>query len=433
MALIGKKQDNGNDTPVEMVPVSDLVIHPDNPRQGDVGAIVTSIENNGWDGTIVAQRSTRRVLAGNHRLQAAHGAGIEQVPVYWVDVDDTEAKRILLADNRTSDLASWDDNILAGLLESLAQQDELLGSGYDGDDVDELLADLNYDFGEDSVFDNAQIPADDSLRHNVDVFVNIGIQLLKIAVTTGIGAGQISSSCSQLFFDKAKLLNVKIDFIDNEFTDYNHEKHLQAVELFQPKYATVRDLMTKKQCQEAGTEYYTFEQIMEWAEQVSEHAQNVIIIPKYDCIDKIPDKYMLGYSVPSSYGGTPLPLEAFKGRNVHLLGGNWKRQLTALSVLGEDIVSLDNNHMMKISRFGLMYGPNGTEVDASTHLQEYGGYFGYVVPFVLSIMRMVTDLNRMGCSVNDRRMSRANDEPTIDFSDVGGWEEYTPTERDGNE
>lgn len=137
MALIGKKQDNN----IENVDPKSLEVHPDNPRQGDIGAIVTSIENNGWFGTLVAQRSTRQVLAGNHRLQAAIALDMQDVPVYWVDVDDAEAKRILLADNRVSDLATWDDTILVSLLESLANDDALLGSGYDGDDLDALLYD----------------------------------------------------------------------------------------------------------------------------------------------------------------------------------------------------------------------------------------------------------------------------------------------------
>tara|TARA_Y100000004_G_scaffold120579_1_gene135539 strand:+ start:877 stop:1509 length:633 start_codon:yes stop_codon:yes gene_type:complete len=137
VALIGKKQDNN----IENVDPKSLEVHPDNPRQGDIGAIVTSIENNGWFGTLVAQRSTRQVLAGNHRLQAAIALEMQDVPVYWVDVDDAEAKRILLADNRVSDLATWDDTILVSLLESLANDDALLGSGYDGDDLDALLYD----------------------------------------------------------------------------------------------------------------------------------------------------------------------------------------------------------------------------------------------------------------------------------------------------
>ncbi len=129
----------------ETVKLSDLTPHPDNPRQGDIGAIATSIQENGWYGTIVAQQSTGIVLAGNHRLQAAKQLGMTELPVYWVDVDDTTARKILLADNRVNDLASYDSEALAEILTELATTDDLLGTGYDGDDIDTLLGDLEWD------------------------------------------------------------------------------------------------------------------------------------------------------------------------------------------------------------------------------------------------------------------------------------------------
>lgn len=122
--------------------VDELTPHPSNPRQGDVGAIHGSIEANGFYGALVVQKSTGYILAGNHRLQAAVHAGATSVPVIEVDVDDETATRILLADNRTNDLASYDEDALAALLTGLAEAGGLDGTGYDGDDVDRLLADV---------------------------------------------------------------------------------------------------------------------------------------------------------------------------------------------------------------------------------------------------------------------------------------------------
>ena len=96
MALIGN---NKKPESIEQIDPKTLAIHPDNPRLGDIGAIITSIENNGWYGAVVAQKKTRRVLAGNHRLQAAIQLDMDEIPVYWVDVNDEEAKRIMIADN----------------------------------------------------------------------------------------------------------------------------------------------------------------------------------------------------------------------------------------------------------------------------------------------------------------------------------------------
>jgi ParB-like chromosome segregation protein Spo0J len=127
----------------EMVPLATLKPHPRNPRQGDVGAIVESIQANQFYGALVVQRSTRHILAGNHRLIAAKQAGMTELPVLWVDCDDDRALRILLADNRTNDLADYNPDALAVLLKELAETpDALTGTGYDGDALDELLADL---------------------------------------------------------------------------------------------------------------------------------------------------------------------------------------------------------------------------------------------------------------------------------------------------
>ena len=121
------------------MPVKEMKPHPKNPRQGDVGAIHQSIEQNGWYGAVVVQKSTGYVLAGNHRLQAAIAQGADKLPAMVVDVDNETATKILLADNRTNDLAAYDVEGLAGLLEGLTDFD---GTGYDGDDLDDLLASL---------------------------------------------------------------------------------------------------------------------------------------------------------------------------------------------------------------------------------------------------------------------------------------------------
>lgn len=122
---------------IVMTPVSALSEHPSNPREGDVGAIVESLDANGFYGLIVAQRSTGHILAGNHRFRAAVMRGMDTVPVQWVDVDDEHAMRILLVDNRSSDRASYDNTTLLELLE---QVPSLTGTGYTDDDLRDLKA-----------------------------------------------------------------------------------------------------------------------------------------------------------------------------------------------------------------------------------------------------------------------------------------------------
>lgn len=101
--------------------------HPRNPRRGNVEAIEESVEANGWYGAVVAQKSTGYILAGNHRYRVAVAKGAKEVPVIWHDVDDETALRILLADNRTADLGTYDEETLTELLEGL---ETLEGTGY---------------------------------------------------------------------------------------------------------------------------------------------------------------------------------------------------------------------------------------------------------------------------------------------------------------
>ena len=128
-----KNQQSNN---VEDVSVNELIVHPRNARRGNIDAIVASIEANGWWGTLVAQKSTKHVLAGNHRLMAAQVMGMATVPVYWIDCDDEEATRILLADNRVADLADYDDQALLDLLSDF--DNDLVGLGFDERDIEEL-------------------------------------------------------------------------------------------------------------------------------------------------------------------------------------------------------------------------------------------------------------------------------------------------------
>lgn len=121
------------------LPINDLIPHPANPRRGNVKKIVESIKANGFYGTIVVQKSTNIILAGNHRWQAAKVCGMETIPAMVVDVDDVEAKKILLADNRTADFATYDADELSKLLRDVISTDDLIGTGFDANDLDRLI------------------------------------------------------------------------------------------------------------------------------------------------------------------------------------------------------------------------------------------------------------------------------------------------------
>ena len=131
-----------HDLTVHDVPLDDVALLPGNPRQGDIGAVSESMRVNGVYQPVIINRGSAtgrpmEVIAGNHRVQAARALGHTTIPAIILDVDDDAATRIALADNRTSDLADYDNDALLVMLRSL---DGLAGTGYDPDDLDDLMS-----------------------------------------------------------------------------------------------------------------------------------------------------------------------------------------------------------------------------------------------------------------------------------------------------
>lgn len=133
----------------QTLPLTQLNTYHKNPRRGDVDAIKGSLLVNGNFRPIVVNRGERtgrpwEVLAGNHTLMATRALAEEHpddprwhtIDCWVVDVDEERATKIVLADNRTGDLGGYDDEVLAGLLETVDH--DLDGTGYDYDDLDQL-------------------------------------------------------------------------------------------------------------------------------------------------------------------------------------------------------------------------------------------------------------------------------------------------------
>lgn len=121
------------------VDLATLHDHPKNPRRGDDNAVGLSLDVNGWYGVIIAQTSTRRILAGHTRRRSLTAAGAARAPVLWLDVDDQRAEDILLVDNRSAELATWDMAALTELLTGRGPAD-LVGTGFTSDDLAILSA-----------------------------------------------------------------------------------------------------------------------------------------------------------------------------------------------------------------------------------------------------------------------------------------------------
>lgn len=131
---------------------------PNNPRKGDVSAVMASLSRFGQRKPIVARRDDGRILAGNHTWQAAKQLGWTEIAVAFVGDDDITAQAYALADNRTAELGSYDDELLKELIEAVGSVDlDLLkDTGWSQDAVDELLTKIESEIPK--VIDEDEVP-----------------------------------------------------------------------------------------------------------------------------------------------------------------------------------------------------------------------------------------------------------------------------------
>lgn len=124
------------------VPIDSLRGLPNNPRRGDVSAVMASLSRFGQRKPIVVRRDDGTIIAGNHTWQAARELGWKEIAVAYVGDDDVTAQAYALADNRTAELGSYDDELLKELIEAVGSVDiDLLkDTGWSEDAVGELLA-----------------------------------------------------------------------------------------------------------------------------------------------------------------------------------------------------------------------------------------------------------------------------------------------------
>ncbi len=82
----------------------------------NIRAIAASLREFGQLKPIVVNRTTKTIEAGNGTLEAARQLGWTHLAAVWVDHDPHAAIGFAIADNRTAELANWDDALLAELL-----------------------------------------------------------------------------------------------------------------------------------------------------------------------------------------------------------------------------------------------------------------------------------------------------------------------------
>ena len=178
--------------------LDDIVSADNNPKDHDLGVLYQSMQRFGFTNPIIMNESTGKLLAGHGRLQTLQMMkdngedapkridvvkDIEDdrietwyVPVlYGVSIENvSEAQAYLIADNRLTELGGWKNmDLIESLNEIIEETGNLDGTGYDLDDVETILGDM-----ESTTFDVSETMSE--LDEETEVSIAVGRYKFKV-------------------------------------------------------------------------------------------------------------------------------------------------------------------------------------------------------------------------------------------------------------
>ena len=122
---------------IEKVSIDKLLLDPANARKHgkkNLDSIKGSLAKFGQQKPIVVN-AANVIVAGNGTLQAAKELGWKDINIVRTDLKGSDITAFGIADNRTSELAEWDDEVLQELLDGLKAEDfDLSAIGFDDED-----------------------------------------------------------------------------------------------------------------------------------------------------------------------------------------------------------------------------------------------------------------------------------------------------------
>ena len=149
-------------------------------------------------------------------------------------------------------------------------------------------------------------------------------------------------------------------FCDNDWKRPERDRYMAALAQHRPYMASVLDLERHEQLDE----------VLSWSEEAARFVEVIMIIPKvFGIIESLPrtiagKSVRLGYSVPTRFGGTELPLWEFGGWPVHLLGGQPQIQMDLARYM--DVRSVDGNYAQKMAiEYGQFWSNRGVKNSAN--------------------------------------------------------------------
>jgi len=115
-----------NQINIQYLDVDTLILNPSNARSHSsrqIRTLAKSIESFGFNIPLVVD-SNSHIICGHARLEAAKKIKLKQVPVIYLHhLTANQTKAFSIADNRLSEMSSWDEPLLAIQLKELSEVD----------------------------------------------------------------------------------------------------------------------------------------------------------------------------------------------------------------------------------------------------------------------------------------------------------------------
>ena len=130
----------------EYVSVDQLKPWAKNPRKNDpsVQGIMDSIKRFGFGAPLLARKANGEVIAGHTRLKAAIRLGMSEVPVRYLDLSETEAHALALADNKLTEITEWNNAALSDVFQELFDAGaDVNALGWLPDEINVLLDEID--------------------------------------------------------------------------------------------------------------------------------------------------------------------------------------------------------------------------------------------------------------------------------------------------
>lgn len=163
-----------------LVPIGSIRELPDNPRRGEVAAIKRSLVKFAQRKPLVVNvdldtaarphaERTGVAEAGNHTTLAALADGWTHLAVSWEADDEATALAYAVADNRTSEIGSFDLSLLAAMTGKIEAADPalLLAASFDPDAMEDLLAAAGGQHTPEELFTGGYAESDESLAERM--------------------------------------------------------------------------------------------------------------------------------------------------------------------------------------------------------------------------------------------------------------------------